>query len=150
MTNNMPQSRPQTIATPGSDGGGSGTQGQLARQQQRQQRKRLSDDHQPPVVCMMSRLQLQEEVELGHDDEYIMSSSSRRILQWQQQQEHCPEFAAQCIAPAQRESSQYDVANSIRRSSFHYNLHSKLHGLFQDDAVYFTSHPTNKLPEQRL
>jgi hypothetical protein len=145
MTNSVPQS-PLNMVTPG--GGASRTQEQLVSQQQRK-KQRQSDDHQEPPIAFMSRLQLQEEDE-NKDDEDMMMSSSRRILQWQEQQEHCPEFAAQWIAPAQKESSQYNIANAIRRSSFHYNLHSKLHGLFQDDDEYLTNNTTNKLSEQRL
>jgi hypothetical protein len=135
MTNITPQSSrldTANVSCEGSDA--TGSRGQEQKQQQ------TSSNNVPRDIMCLSQLSLQEAEDDGED----MTSSTRRRLQWQWQQESCREFAAQSLAPAQpptegllqSTTSSSDAVIKNRRSSFHYNLHSKLHGLFKDDKNY--------------
>jgi hypothetical protein len=159
------QSSPLTISSATAPGGGGGKKASSApvmlqgpavsprpqQHQHQQQHQQQQSSDQRDVVCL-SRLNLRDEDE--QDD--TTDSSMRRRLQWQEQQECCPEFAAQWLAPAQPpaftdecSSLQEDPITNppphsdfvLRRSSFHYNLHSKLHGLFKDDKKIIVHTP---------
>lgn len=132
MTNSMQPQSSLDITTPG---GGEQRVSQRRRQQrdhqQEQQQQQQQSNDQPNSVVCLSQLSLQDE-QIDEEDMTSSTGSSisiRRRAQWQDQQKSCPEFAAQWIAPAQKTTE--DQTYETRRSSFHYNLHSKLNGLFQ-------------------